>query len=172
MALVNLLLNTPLSKASFDAVCNVSVNGPAAANNLAAFLVGTAGGVRSTALVIQDGAVQATATITSTGAATAAQTLTIANVVLTAVASGAVADQFVVSGTVATQAANIAACINASTGLAGIVTATALLGVVTVTAVVGGKSGNGLGLTETLSNVTATAFASGSNGTAYSYQLG
>lgn len=116
---------------------------------------------------ISTGAVQATATITSTGAAVDAETMSVANVTLTAKSSGAVAanGEFNVSATPATQAANIAAAINAVAGLSGIVTATSALGVVTVTAVQPGKSGNGLLMSEALTNVTVTQFASGSDGT-------
>ncbi len=50
----------------------------------------------------------------------------------------------------------------------GKVTALAVGAVVTITAVVPGLVGNGLALSAgTLSNVTAAAFASGSDGTSY-----
>lgn len=115
---------------------------------------------------LSTGSVQATATITSTGAAVAAETITVANVILTAVASGAVPanGEWNVSATVATQAASIAAAINAVPGLSGICQATSALGVVTVTAVQPGKSGNGLAMSESATNVTVTQFASGSDG--------
>lgn len=115
---------------------------------------------------LSTGSVQATATITSTGAAVAAETVTVANVVLTAVASGAVPanGEWNVSATVATQAASIALAINSIPTLSGIAQATSALGVVTVTAVQPGKSGNGLQISEAATNVTATAFASGSDG--------
>lgn len=115
---------------------------------------------------LSTGAVQATATITSTGAAVAAETITVANVVLLAVASGAVSanGEWNVSATVATQAASIAAAINAVPGLSGICQATSALGVVTVTAVQPGKSGNGLAISEAATNVAVAAFASGSDG--------
>lgn len=115
---------------------------------------------------LSTGAIQATATITSTGSAVAAETITVANVVLTAVASGAIPanGEWNVSATVATQAASIAAAINAIPGLSGICQATSALGVVTVTAVQPGKSGNGLAISEAATNVAVTAFASGSDG--------
>lgn len=123
---------------------------------------------------ISTGSVQATATITSTGAAVAAETITVANVVLLAVASGAVAanGEWNVSATVATQAANIAAAINAVPALSGIAQATSALGVVTVTAVQPGKSGNGMQISEAATNVTATAFASGSDGSQVAINFG
>lgn len=116
----------------------------------------------------QIGAIQATGLLTSTGTATAAQTVSVANVVLTAVASGAnpVLGQWNVSATVGTQAASIALAINSIPTLAGIVSATALAGVVTITATHPSISGNGLQLSSGATNVTATAFSGGSNGTA------
>ncbi len=123
---------------------------------------------------LSTGAVQATATITSTGAAVAAETITVANVVLTAVASGAVPanGEWNVSATPATQAASIAAAINAVAGLSGVCQATSALGVVTVTAVQPGKSGNGLQISESATNVTVTAFASGSDGSQVAVNFG
>ncbi len=120
-------------------------------------------GAKNTSTVYADTMVQATATITSTGAAVAAETVTVANVVLTAVASGAVPanGEWNVSGTVGTQAASIALAINSIATLSGIVTATSNLGVVTITSVVPGIVGNGLQISEAATNVTNTAFASG-----------
>jgi phage tail sheath gpL-like len=101
------------------------------------------------------GETAATATITSTGAATATETFVLNGVTFTAVASGPSANEFVVSATVATQAANIAAAINESTS-AGVlnVTATSSAGVVTLTCDIPGTIGNAMTLSETLTNVT------------------
>lgn len=123
---------------------------------------------------ISTGSVQASATITSTGSAANNETMSIANVTLTAKTSGAIAasGEFNISATPAVQAANIAAAINAVPGLSGIVAASALLGVVTVTAVQPGKSGNGLLMSEALTNVTVTQFASGSDGTQVAVNYG
>lgn len=112
-----------------------------------------------------NGPVAATATITSTGSASNNETMLVANQTLTAKTSGAVAanGEFNISGTVGTQAANIAAAINAVAALQKTVTATAALGVVTVTAVVPGTTGNGIQISESLTNVTATAFAGGTD---------
>lgn len=118
------------------------------------------------------GAVAATATMTSTGTASNNETCVICGVTFTAKTSGATGNQFNISGTVATQATNIATAVNASTDLTGICTATSALGVVTFTASVPGKIGNGLTLTEGLSNVTISSFttgAVGSNGTISTY---
>lgn len=111
-------------------------------------------------------AVAATATITSTGTASNNETMSLLNVTLTAKTSGAVAasGEFDISGTVGTQATNIAAAINAVSTLTGKVTASANAGVVTVTSVIPGLIGNGLQISESLSNVTVTQFTGGAGG--------
>ncbi len=121
-----------------------------------------------------NGPVAATATITSTGTATAAETMLVCNQTLTAETSGAVAalGQFNISGTVATQAANIAAAINALPALKNQVSATSALGVVTVTSLVPGTIGNGLQISESLTNVTATAFSGGTDATVITLHKG
>jgi hypothetical protein len=123
---------------------------------------------------LSTGSVQSTATITSTGAAVNNETMLLANVTLTAKTSGAVAanGEFNLSATPTTQAANIAAAINAVAGLSSICQATSALGVVTVTAVWPGKAGNGLQISESLTNVTVTAFASGSDGSQVAVNFG
>lgn len=115
---------------------------------------------------VATGVLASSATITSTGTASDAETMSIANVTLTAKTSGAVAanGEFNISGTVATQATNIAAAINAVPALSGIATATSALGVVTVTSVIPGKASNGLQMSEALTNVTVTQFSGGSDG--------
>lgn len=121
-------------------------------------------GAKNTSTVYADTLVQATATITSTGTATADETVTVANIALTAVASGAdpALGQWNVSGTVGTQATSIALAINTISTLTSKVTATSLAGVVTITSVVPGIVGNGLQISEAATNVTATAFSGGS----------
>ena len=107
-----------------------------------------------------NGPVSATSTWTfsSTGP-TNGQTCTVANITFTAETSGATGNQFNISSTPATVAANFAAAINGSTNLKGICTATALSGVVTLTSVVPGLIGNGIETgVGTLSNVVVVAF--------------
>lgn len=112
-------------------------------------------------VVITTSSVYATGTVTFTGAPSAAETMLIANVTFTARASGATGNEFNIGGSVSVTAANLAAAINASSNLAGIVTATSALGVVTITSIVPGPIGNGIQLSESLSNTTFSAFASG-----------
>ena len=107
-----------------------------------------------------NGPVAATSTWTfsSTGP-TNNETCTVANVTFTAKTSGATGNQFNISATPATVAANFAAAINGSTSLKGAVTASASSGVVTLTSAVPGLIGNGI---ETgvgnLANVVVVAF--------------
>lgn len=92
---------------------------------------------------ISTGSLQASGTGTFTGAATANQTMTIAGVTFTAKASpDETANQYLVSGTVALEAASLARAINASTTASPNVFASSALGVVTITAVQPGTTGN------------------------------
>lgn len=70
----------------------------------------------------------------------------------------------VLSATPATQAANMAAAINASSSLKGVVKASSLAGVVTVVSEVPGVIGNGLQISEALANVTLSDFATEATG--------
>lgn len=102
--------------------------------------------------------VAATGTVTL-ATAIATNTVTINGVVFTAVASGATANQFNVSGVNATDATALAASINASiTALVtGVVTAAAVGPVVTLTAHAAGLGGNAY----TLASSGATVAVSG-----------
>lgn len=108
-----------------------------------------------------NGPVSATSTWTfsSTGP-TNGETCTVANITFTAETSGATGNQFNISSTPATVAANFAAAINGSTNLKGIVTASAGgTAVVTLTSVVPGLIGNGIETgVGTLANTVVVAF--------------
>lgn len=138
---------------------------------LGKYMRSLAAGLQSADLDLHVGAVQATGLVSFSGLPSNDEILTIANVVFTAKSSGATGNQFNIGGSATITAANLAAAINASANLSGIVTASSAAGVVTLTAVVPGKAGNGLQLSEGLSNATVTAFASGADGTAYSFDL-
>lgn len=92
---------------------------------------------------IATGLVQASGTGTFTGAAVAGQTMTIAGVTFTASATPNEAlNQYLVSATVALEAASLARAINASVQASPNVQATSLAGVVTISAVNPGTAGN------------------------------
>lgn len=175
MSFVKLLMAVPDSSTTMSH--ELQINVPANQFDVEALdkLIGSMiDGAQLSYTKLSTGSIQATATITSTGSAVNNETMLLANVTLTAKTSGAVAanGEFNISGTVATQAANIAAAINAVPGLSGICQATSTLGVVTVTAVQPGKSGNGLQISEALTNVTVTQFASGSDGSQVAVNFG
>ena len=173
MSLMRIVLDSPLSAVGLKSVCDLAPGQLPALNNLLDYLGGVAGGNYMANLSILQGAVKASGTVTfaSTGP-TNGQTCTLFGVTFTAVTSGATGNQFNISATPATVAANIASAINAAASLAGIVTATSLLGVVTVRAVVPGKIGNGLVMANVnLSNTTISSLANGSDGTAYTLDL-
>lgn len=172
-------INTALSAAQFSSLINPSATDPKGTlQRMVNYFKGLFSGAyaNGATIYLKVGEVAATATLTSTGAATAAQTFVLNGVTFTGRASGAVADEFNVSATPATQATNIAAAINASVtaGIPGVVTAAASSGVVTITAVEPGIEGNSLIITEGLSNVTLSSFATsatGANGTEYTLSL-
>ena len=169
MSLTRIILDSDLSAAGLNSILNLEPGQLPALNNLINYLGGVSGGNYMANLAIKVGAVQATGTLTvsSTGS-TNGQQMSVCNVLFTAVTSGATGNQFNISTTPATQAANMAAAINASANLTGKVTAVAVGGVVTITAVTPGLMGNGLNLDEgSLSNVAKGVFAGGTDGTAY-----
>lgn len=138
---------------------------------IAGYIKSLPAGVMSADLDLRVGAVKATGSITSTGAASNNETMVVCGVTFTAKSSGATGNQFNVSGTVATQATNIATAINASADVNIYVSASAALGVVTLTALQPGVYGNAFSLTESMSNVTVSAFSGGSDGTLYAIDL-
>lgn len=175
MALVRLLIDSNGTTADFKSQCNLAMGGLDAANSFADYIGGLLGGsIIGASLSFAVGAVQAAGTVTfaSTGP-TNGQTCTIAGVTFTAVTSGATGNQFNISATPATVAANLASAINAATSLAGIVTASSNLGVTTITSVVPGTIGNGVVIANVdLSNATFSTLANGANGTATVIDLG
>jgi hypothetical protein len=171
MSFQTIIIETEQSADSFKSNCNLSMLGLDAVNNLAEYVVGVAGGQYPSSISVNVGAVKASGTIVSTGTAANNETATILGETVTAKTSGAVlADgEFNISATPATQAASIAAMINAMPEFVGIITAEVTSGgTVTVTASVPGVIGNGLKMADVnLANVAITSFANGSNGTSY-----
>lgn len=172
MSLQRLIINSDLTAAGFISVCDLTPGQLVAANNFANYVHGLTGGNYMALLSFAVGAVQATATYTHTGTATNAQAGTLLNTTLTAVTSNAnpALGQFNISATPTTQAASMVLAINSVLGTK--VLATNALGVVTITALVPGVMGNGFQISAgNLSNVSAGAWANGSDGTAYSVDL-
>lgn len=127
-------------------------------------------------LIVADiGAAYATATLTvsSTGSSNS-ETMSLLGQTFTAKTSGAGSNEFNISSTPATQAANMVAAFNASTSTNPYIVATNVLGVITLTALVPGVDGNKFAVSESLTNVALSSFATnatGSNGTQYSFDL-
>ncbi len=173
-SLVRLVLTSNGTKADFQSQSDMAMGGLDAVNSVVDYLSGLSGGQRIGALLTwKVGAIQAAGTLTvAAGGSANNEACTILNVTLTGKTASTANNEFTVSATAATQAANMAAAINASTDLAGKVTASANLGVVTITSIVPGLLGNGFQLdVGTLANVTKSAFAGGTDGTAYSQDL-
>lgn len=169
-----LVIDSPLTADGFKSQCDLSPGEIPALQDFENYVSGLISGNQMATLAFKVAAVKASGTITqtSTGAAND-QTLTIAGITFTAKTSGASGNEWNRNNTVATSATNLAAAINASADLTGIVTATSALGVVTVTAVVPGLIGNGLVMANVdCSNTTVVSFASGTDGTAYTISRG
>lgn len=122
-------------------------------------VMGMAGGCRQGSLDIQVNGgttgVAASGTLTLSSVVTT-NTCVVAGVTLTAETSPSGAAQYAVGLTDAATAANLAACINANSSLAGVVTATSSSAVVTVTAAALGAIGNQIPLVGS-TNIVASA---------------
>jgi hypothetical protein len=173
-------LTIPSSEATFRAKTLPGNTTPHRSfSNLAQYFAAIAGAVYAGKVHEVTGAIQAQATITvSAGGSSNNETMLLGNVTLTAKTSGAVAanGEFNISATAATQAASMVTAINTVSTLSGVVTATNTLGVITVTAVAPGTIGNGLQLSESLTNVAIThAFGTsvaGVDGHTFNYHIG
>lgn len=172
MSLTRLIVNTPDSATSVANHLNPQATSKTQSKlNLGNWFDGMAMGTYpdATQVDLEMGGVRASGTGTFTGAATADQTMTIVGVTFTAKASpNENANQYLVSATVALGAASLAAAINNSSDLKGVVTATSNAGVVTITAVNPGIAGNFLPTVDVdTSNFTfaQALLAGGTNGT-------
>lgn len=113
--------------------------------------------------------VQASGAISFTGQPLAGETASIANVVFTAVASGATGNQFNIGATLADTLVNFAQTVNTSLNTVVIATAGATsLGLLVYTP---GIEGNGMQLSSALSNSSVTAFSQGAQGTLSPYTI-
>ncbi len=173
---VRIDLTVPVNEATFLAKTLPMNTGPHRSfTGLSSYFEAIAGAVYAGKVHEVTGAVAAYGLITSTGTATDGDTMTVANVTLTAKTTGAdyTDGEFDISGTVGTQATNIARAINSTSDFAGIVTATHALGVVTVTADAPGALGNGIELDlGTMHNMSVTAFAHGDDGHTFDFNVG
>lgn len=137
---------------------------------------GMVGGNYDGALVVKLAMDYATITGTFSGAPTNADTITIGGQDITAVTSGATANQFNIAGTAAGNAAACAAAINASATLGTWVVASSNEAVLTVRAIVPGPMGNAITLADSMNNFAwagaATRLASGAQDTNYTYTFG
>ena len=171
MSFVSILLHVPDSAQTMTQILQLK---PAPANqvddeNLDKMIGDMIDGSQASFTKISTGSVQATGTGTFTGAATAGQTMTIAGVTFTARAvPNEAANEFLVSATVALEAASLSRAINASTTARPLVFSSASAGVVTITAVQPGLTGNFVPTVNVnVSNFTfaQALLAGGSNGT-------
>lgn len=168
-----IVITTPGTAADFKSICDLAPGQYAGLNNFIDYLGGVPDQYPAT-LAFQVGAVFATATLTVSGAGSSnGETCVVGNITLTAVTSSAdpTLGQFNISATPTTQAASMVVAINTIATLTGKVSAANVAGVVTITAAAPGLLGNGLQISEGLTNVALSAFSGGADGTAYTLTL-
>ena len=157
-----------------DNLLNKNQPGHTAMNNLINVLQGISCGAESGKLDVYIGAVSASQTFTC-GTVVATNNAVINGQAITAVASGAVNNQFNVGASPTESATNLAAAINASTTatINTFVSATSSGAVVTVFAQVPGTEGNVITTTSS-ANITAggATLTGGSEGTKKTYNYG
>ncbi|MBK7497372.1 MAG: hypothetical protein IPI28_18955 [Candidatus Omnitrophica bacterium] len=160
-----LAISSDESADELKSIINLQQGSQAALQSYINYFAGLLAGNYRALINAEVGGVKATATLTvsSTGSSND-EVCSVAGITFTAKTSGASGNQFNISSTPATQAANMAAAFNASADLDGIVTAEAVGAVVTLTAVTAGLEGNGTQLSEGLTNVALVAFAGGTDG--------
>lgn len=140
---------------------------PESIQRISSYFAGIAGGPFSGRLIVTTGTTSATATTTFTGTGpVAAETMSLLNITITAVTVITDAtNQFLRSDTPSVDATNLAALINTSANWNTRLSATASLGVVTITATVPGAAGNGLQISEAMTNTAVSQFTGGVDGT-------
>ncbi len=177
---VRMDLSIPVSEATFKARTRLmNSDSRRSFNSLSMYMAAMAGDPYVGSMHVVTGAVAAQGKLTvSTGGSSNDETMTLGNVTLTAKTSGAVpADgEFDISATATTQAANMVLAINSVPELQGVVTASNALGVITITAVAPGAIGNGIEMSESLTNVAITnamgSLTLGVDGTTYDFANG
>lgn len=153
--------------ADFDAICNLTKDARGAATNLANYFAALAGGVRRAMVTADIGPEAAVGKFTvAAGGSANNEECVVAGVTFVAKTSGATGNEFNISATAATQAANMAAAMAASSDLAGIFASIEAVGAEVIFTAHPGAAGNVIVLDEgDLANVTTTAMDDGADGT-------
>lgn len=171
MSIHRIVLDVPETTQQFQDRLQMGSEPKIAAVSIGNYFQAMAGGVRLGTVSALVGAVQATGAVTFTGLPSNNETMSVCGVTLTAVSGTPTGNQFQIGADATATATNLRNLINSQSTLNKIVVATSNAGVVTLTCLVPGVIGNGLQLSESLSNATITAFASGAEGTAYTLDL-
>lgn len=112
-------------------------------------------------------AFQSFGTMTLTGQPSPGDTFSLANVVFTAVASGATGNQFNIGATIAATVANIVSIV--TTSLINVIIPSAASPIITFTSFASGPEGNAIQFSSALSNTTIAAFSGGVAGSVSIY---
>jgi len=140
---------------------------PESLGRISSYFAGISGGPFAGRAVVSTGTVNASAAVTFSGTGPVDdETMSLLNITITA--QSVVTDpltEFLRSDTPSVDATNLAALINTSVNWNTRLTASAALGVVTITTKSPGADGNGLQISESMTNTAVTAFSGGSDGT-------
>lgn len=169
----DLIMNTTQTEALLNKSSLDSKEFLEALENLVA---GIQGGAMDASVNVKLGAAYAQITGTFTGNPSNGETISIGGQTVTAVTSGATANQFNIGSGATANAAACVAAINASATLSLWVVASNLAGVMTIRALIPGSMGNAITLADSMSNFTwagsATRLATGAQDTNVTYTCG
>lgn len=140
---------------------------PESLGRISSYFAGISGGPFAGRAVVSTGTANASATVTFTSTGPVAdETMLLLNITITA--KTVVSDpltEFARSNTPSVDATNLTALINTSVNWSTRLTASANAGVVTITTKSPGADGNGLQISESMTNTAVAAFSGGSDGT-------
>ena len=159
-------IETSYSAAAFESLVDLDGGDQQTAiKGLINFLQGVNAGRYDAELGFQVGGTraQATLTVSSTGSLNS-ETMAVNGITFTAVTSGATGNQFDISTTPATQAENMTVAFNNSSDLKGVIKAERSGAVVTLYSMVPGVIGDTIAISESLTNVALSDFATESTG--------
>lgn len=167
MSNANIYLSVPVSEATLQGWLRLVPGfSPESLGRISSYFAGISGGPFSGRAVVTTGTVSAAATVTFTSTGpVAAETMSLLNNTITAVTTITDAtNQFIRSNTPSVDATNLAALINTSALFNTRVSAVAASGVVTITVTAPGALGNGLQISEAMTNTAVAAFSAGADG--------
>jgi hypothetical protein len=168
-----ILVSSPENSASLDGIWGLSASSPLKSlNNIINYFTALSTKVRSAYLTTFLNPIPATMTVTFNGTPANFQSITIGKTPLIAVTGTPTGPQFAVGATPADTANNFVNTIRTQATAFPVFRASNIGPVVTLTAQEPGSAGNGLSVVNNLSNVVATTFVGGDDGSVKSLPCG